>query len=167
MSEKLEGFLRDGVRKYPEAVHAVMAFEREMSRRIDRAVLERDWAPLKKMDVKDAFPWDDDEGGGFGIAKWVGGYYGRVYVDLDFGVWWEAPEQPGPIVYADFYEHPAKLLGFPYPHVSPDGSHRSFLRWDRRFLAVDFPEDHDLGPPLKKLLDLLMVQVSKLKDTRS
>jgi len=78
-------------------------------------------------------------------------------VKIDCGVWWNAPEGNGPIIYASFYETPKRVLIFSWGKQRQGIS--SFDDHGKTYLYMPVPKSLDITWALNRLLDALLKQL--------
>jgi hypothetical protein len=158
MKSDIGPFLREGIKSYAEACFTIETFEREMISTL-RSALDSlpDWTPLADANIGRI------KAGGSADNFWIettvtGTSILHGPVELNLGLWWNAPDIPDPIVFASFYRKPEALLSFRWP-TAKDGI-GSFL-WSRRtILHLPVVDAGDIEPGLHKMLSALLGQLS-------
>jgi hypothetical protein len=153
-------FLEDGIKRYEEARDTINAFEKEMAKILDQAAKNRkDWRPLNEVKFgRQSF----DRGSGQ-HGYWVGltikgkSRRGEKAV-IDCGIWWKCAKVQSPIIYANYYFEPKRVMGFAWKNR---GSNiRSFSAWQRTFLYLPLRKVADIKESLNSLLSALLKQLA-------
>ena len=163
MSDALDAFLKEGFSTYAEAKAVVKTFEEEVQGRLKGALASRrDWGILKERKIKDARPGGEANYGWWIPVYMVGSTTTGHAVDIDAGVWWQAPNAAhDPIVYASFDTKPKSLLTFDFEPT--DGRITSLSQFGGTILQSPLPANLDLASALNSELDILLGLLRSLK----
>lgn len=161
MRRELKPFLEEGLTQYANAKYTIAAFEGEVARLLKAAVEGRErrrWSPLKSLLLGRPSPGGGSGGYGYWIAVYVTGksqHHGDAAIDC--GLWWNAPTVSEPIVYAEFYEKPKRVVNFSWDRNKK--GIRSFEGSGRTVLYLPVPKSLEVADPLNRLLDALLKQL--------
>lgn len=154
-------FLQEGLKQYVKAMNTIAAFETQAGLLLKAAVERRQkkrWSPLKGVRFGRPSPGGGSGGDGYWISIAITGKSQRDgEAEIDCGLWWKAPDISEPIIYAEFYYKPKRVMKFSW-----DGKKkgiRSFEGWGRTFLYLPIPQSLEVEGPLNWLLDALLKQL--------
>jgi hypothetical protein len=159
MKTKNNRFLDKGIKRYEEARDTISAFEQEMGKILEHATTcRKDWRPLRV--VKFGRPSPDRAAGQYGywIALAVKGKSSRgERVVIDCGLWWKCGKVDAPIIYANYYYEPKRVMGFVWNNINSDI--RSFFAWKRTFLYLPLRKREEIEGSLNRILGALLKQL--------
>jgi len=160
MKNENSRFLEEGIKRYEEARDTISAFEKELAKKLDHAAKNRkDWRPLN--DVK--FGRQSFDRGSGQNGYWIGltilgkSRRGEKAV-IDCGAWWKCAEVGFPILYANYYFEPKRVMGFAWK--SESSKICSFSAWRRTFLYLPLRKETDIDESLNQLLNALPKQLA-------
>ena len=112
--------------------------------------------------VKQGRPSPGGGSGGYGcwISVYISGKSQRHGdAGIDCGLWWDCPEPniSEPIVYAEFWGKPKRLVEFPWDKNKKGIRH--FVQSGRTCLYLPIPKSLEIADPLNRLLDALLEQL--------
>lgn len=158
MSDKLAGFLREGLTRYPEAFNTVRLFEQTLKEQIvDLLESKDDWTTFAFPNGEKVIKTFANGRAGEGIwicALATGLLNGTEEARIETGLWWSPPKLKVPaIVYASFYEQPAKLCRFKGTSADPRIRFADLMRYTRLYVepSPDFEVSADLDLVLAEL----------------
>ena len=162
MKSDIGPFLREGIKSYAEARFTIETFEREMISTLRSALSSfADWSQLSDVDIGRI------KAGGSADNFWIettvtGASVLHGPVEINLGLWWNAPDIPDPIMFASFYRKPEALLAFRWP-AAKDGI--GSFAWSRRtILHLPVVEAGDIEPGMHRLLRELLGQLRDPKN---
>ena len=136
MNSENDRFLEEGIKRYEVARDTISAFEKEMAKILDQAAKNRkNWRPLNKVEFgRQSFDRSSGQNG-YWVGITIKGKSARgEKVVIDSGLWWKCPEVQFPIIYANYYFEPKRVMGFAWKNRG--GKIRSFSAWQRTFLYL-------------------------------
>jgi hypothetical protein len=152
MKPEMKAFLEDGIGLYTDATDAVSMFETEMKKLFGTAIEARgNWEPMKAHSIK-KLDW-----GGTG-QRWLytmveGKSQFGEKVQIECGLWWNAPLTTEPVVYAGLWRGD-KRVNFDWVDGT-DGIH-SFKFYDSRYLCLPIRGSIELVGPVNRLIDRVL-----------
>lgn len=163
MQPEMKSFLEEGLTEYAKAKNTVAAFEDEVQYLLNDAVKGRQnqrWSPLRN--VKPGRPTVGGGSGGYGcwISVSITGKSQRYGdAEIDCGLWWDCPDSEisEPIIYAEFYKKPRRVVKFSWDRNKKGIRH--FVQSGRTFLYLPIPKSLEIADPLNRLLDALLKQL--------
>lgn len=164
MHPEMKSFLEEGLRQYVKAKNTIAAFEVQVADLLEAAVRGREkqrWSPLSSVELGRRASLGGGSGGdGYWISMYITGKSQRHGdAAIDCGLWWNwnAPNISEPIIYADFFNKPKRVVKFSWDGYRK-GVH-SFERWGRAHLYLPIPKSLEVAGPLNRLLDALLGQL--------
>lgn len=157
MNTDIKPFLQEGIACYGEARSTLVTFEQQMKKMIQDTLHARaTWSPLKNHQITSAAVGGDNDGYWiYAVVK--GSSPRREPTEIDCGLWWSSPQGASPIIYANFYFKPERVMAFKW-NKKTHGV-RSFSAWKRTFLYLPLLAVSDIEPGLNKVLNALLEQL--------
>jgi len=165
MNEKLQGFLREGMKKYREAHQTLQFFEKKVESIIRDTLEKKDnWDTFVLAERKDAIEISSGDNKIWG--KYIHGIaegsitIGRKKHDakIEVGLCWGRPHRgKSDIIFAGFFEGPKALLNF----ECKDPRILSSSWYGKTFLYRELEPDYDLVDNLPKDMNLLLDVLQK------
>ena|SRR5581483_2011634 len=158
MTDKLDGFLREGLSRYPEAYSTVQLFQQTLENEIKKVIESKDdWAAFRLSDDDNAVK--TFSGGRAGEGMWIcalvtGTLPTNQDARIETGYWWRPPKLSLPVIaYANFYEKPLPLLRFKGTTQEARVRFADLMRYTRVFIepSREFEVKADLDLVLGQL----------------